>query len=421
MTIWERMAECVAALPEPFGRQDVLRWFTIHHPEVNTVSVSTHLQFATSNASPESRGAFSNRTPLVTRVGRGEYVRFRASGDEPFPAVVVVEPVHTPPADQLVTIPESVDIALVGCGRTKRSAPSPAADLYTSSGFRKRRAVAEDAAESWYILSADHGLVAPDEWIAPYDVALDSTDSDYRSAWGRWAVTRLVHKAGLLRGRAVMVLAPAPYADAIQPHLRAAGADVHEPLSGLRQGEQGAWLTAEVERRGITLAPRVPESSSPSPVAGVPTRQAVAEALLTFRQSNEKLHASRLGYAETAEADELLKADPFAFLLGVLLDEGIPAERAWEGPYKLKTRLGHLDPWLVRHQREEVRAAVAERPTIHRYVEIMADAIVRAAELVCSKYNGDASRLWAPGSMADEVDRRFRAFHKIGVKRQRWL
>ncbi|WP_422396025.1 DUF7669 domain-containing protein [Raineyella fluvialis] len=76
------LAEAVESLPEPFSRQDVLRWFATHHPETNPNSVSTHLQLATADTSIETRGAFARRTPLVTRVGRGEYIRYGGAGSE---------------------------------------------------------------------------------------------------------------------------------------------------------------------------------------------------------------------------------------------------------------------------------------------------------------------------------------------------
>lgn len=75
-TIWQMLAEAVSALPEPFTRQQVLGWFSRHYPEVNPASIGTHLQAATSNAPPSSRGAFARRTPLVTRVAHGAYVRY---------------------------------------------------------------------------------------------------------------------------------------------------------------------------------------------------------------------------------------------------------------------------------------------------------------------------------------------------------
>lgn len=312
------------------------------------------------------------------------------------------------------------DFVLVGCGRAKQLSPDRADELYVSPGFRKRRAIAEAAGGSWYVLSAEYGLVAPEEWLSPYDLLLSTTSADYREAWGRWVVARLVQKRGDLRGSSVLVLAPAPYADPIRPLLTAVGVDVFEPLAGLRQGEQNAVLTREIESRGLPLPGKA--QSEPSQVAYVDDlrerQQAVADALLAYRRAfAPSLLESRLGYAKTEDADRLLRSDPFAFLLGVVLDEGITAEHAWQGPFTLMQRLGHLDPWRIRNELDGVRAAVTQRPAIHRYTEIMPEAIVRAADRVCSHYDGDASKIWAVGSTVEDVDARLQTFHRIGPKK----
>lgn len=79
ITIWEMLTEAVAALPEPFARQQVLAWLHRHYPDANPASIGTHLQGATSNVSAASRGTFARRSPLVTRVGHGLYVRYTGS------------------------------------------------------------------------------------------------------------------------------------------------------------------------------------------------------------------------------------------------------------------------------------------------------------------------------------------------------
>ena len=48
------------------------------------------------------------------------------------------------------------------------------------------------------------------------------------------------------------------------------------------------------------------------------------------------------------EADRLLVDDPFARLLGMLLDQQITMEMAFAAPARLRTRLdGHLDPATI--------------------------------------------------------------------------
>jgi hypothetical protein len=91
---------------------------------------------------------------------------------------------------------EGPDIVLVSCVKTKRHEPAAARDLYTSALFAKERAYAERVGAPWFILSAEHGLVAPEEWLAPYERYLPDTPASYRSAWGAWVAARL----GLLAG-----------------------------------------------------------------------------------------------------------------------------------------------------------------------------------------------------------------------------
>ena len=97
-----------------------------------------------------------------------------------------------------------------------------------------------------FILSAEHGLVAPDEWLAPYERYLPRTSPSYREAWGRWVVARLELLRGSLAGTTVEVHASAAYLSAIESPLRAVGAVIHTPLVGLSIGERLHWYAAEL-------------------------------------------------------------------------------------------------------------------------------------------------------------------------------
>lgn len=128
----------------------------------------------------------------------------------------------------------------------KAKAPSPRAarDLYVSPLFVRERAYTEALGVPWFILSAEHGLVAPDEWLAPYERYLPDTPASYQEVWGRWVVERLALLAGDLHGRVIEVHASGDYVRAIEGPLRNRGAVVLEPLQGLRPGERLAWYDA---------------------------------------------------------------------------------------------------------------------------------------------------------------------------------
>ena len=132
-------------------------------------------------------------------------------------------------------------LLLVTCVKEKLSVPAAARDLYVSPLFKKERAYAERSGQPWYILSAEHGLVAPDEWLAPYERYLPDTPSTFRQAWAMWVVERLDLLAGPLRTKVIEIHAGSAYVDPLRGHLAAKGASILEPLAGLTMGQRLAW------------------------------------------------------------------------------------------------------------------------------------------------------------------------------------
>ena len=158
MTVWSVLEECVGLLDEPFRRSEIIGWFRRHHPEVNEATLAAHIQAATANAANRARNnALGSRPPLLRRVDHGLYVRAVA----PAPA----EPARTPE-------PRGADAVLIGCVRTKRTVPAPAAELFAGPLFEGRRRYAVAGGLPWYVLSAKYGLLAPGDVIGPYDLYL---------------------------------------------------------------------------------------------------------------------------------------------------------------------------------------------------------------------------------------------------------
>jgi hypothetical protein len=125
--------------------------------------------------------------------------------------------------------------------KEKLAAPAAARDLYVSPLFKKERAHAEQSSLPWFILSAEHGLVAPDEWLAPYERYLPDTPSSFRRAWGVWVIERLELLAGSLRRQTIEIHAGSAYVDALRGPLASKGASLFEPLAGLAMGQRLAW------------------------------------------------------------------------------------------------------------------------------------------------------------------------------------
>lgn len=124
-----------------------------------------------------------------------------------------------------------------------------------------------------------------------------------------------------------------------------------------------------------------------------------------------------------AEADALLDRDPFALLAGMLLDQQMPMERAFAGPWRLAQRLGtpgRLDPVAVAaHDPAAFAALCAEPPAVHRYPGSMAGRLQALARAVVDDYGGDASALWAGVGSGAELLARLRALPGFGEAKAR--
>jgi hypothetical protein len=127
-------------------------------------------------------------------------------------------------------------IALVSCVKRKAPVATPARDLYTSDLFRKMRRYAEANADSWYILSAEHGLLHPDQVVDPYEKTLNKMRVADRMAWADRVQKQLFEI--LPAGSQVIILAGERYRENLVPFLRERGHKVSIPLEGLSFGRQ---------------------------------------------------------------------------------------------------------------------------------------------------------------------------------------
>jgi uncharacterized HhH-GPD family protein len=122
------------------------------------------------------------------------------------------------------------------------------------------------------------------------------------------------------------------------------------------------------------------------------------------------------------EADRLLSDDPFALLVGMLLDQQMPMERAFEGPYRLAQRLGgdRLDPRLIAQEDPEKFAALcAQPPAVHRFPGSMAARIQALAGHIVETYDADAAALWTTAGSGEELLRRLTALPGFGDQKAR--
>lgn len=122
----------------------------------------------------------------------------------------------------------------------------------------------------------------------------------------------------------------------------------------------------------------------------------------------------------TAEADELLNRDGTALLIGMLLDQQVPMEWAFTGPYTLHQRLGHLDAARIAAMEPEQFVAVCSaKPAIHRFPASMGARIHELCSVLAAHYDGRGDAVWAGVRSGDELYRRLRALPGYGDEKTR--
>jgi uncharacterized HhH-GPD family protein len=110
--------------------------------------------------------------------------------------------------------------------------------------------------------------------------------------------------------------------------------------------------------------------------------------------------------AQNPDADALLDRDPLALLVGMLLDQQIPMEKAFAGPRVLAERMGvdRLDAAEIASYEPETFAKMfIGPPAIHRFPGAMAGRVQELARRVVDEYDGDAEAVWASASSGTQL------------------
>lgn len=123
--------------------------------------------------------------------------------------------------------------------------------------------------------------------------------------------------------------------------------------------------------------------------------------------------------AANPEADALLSDDPLALLIGMLLDQQIPLEKAFAGPYVLQERLGgRLDARQIAGYEPEAFAALCSvTPAIHRFPKAMAGRVQTLCQIVIDEYDGDAGAVWGAARNGEDLLKRLAALPGFGKQK----
>lgn len=146
-------------------------------------------------------------------------------------------------------------IGLVASVSSQPSSPSPAIDLYRSADFLAARRRVESACESWFVLSPRYHLVAPGDWLEPYEETVEGMSVSEREAWSAQVLEKLEERLGDLKGKTFEIHATPEFYE-------------HGLLAGL--SDANAKITIGGEKSVAE-----PKAKAPEPVAApaAPARQ----------------------------------------------------------------------------------------------------------------------------------------------------
>ena len=120
----------------------------------------------------------------------------------------------------------------------------------------------------------------------------------------------------------------------------------------------------------------------------------------------------RLHFTDSDEANELIATDPMALLIGFALDQQVPVQKAFYGPFAIRERLGTLDAGAL--VEADLDPLFRERPAIHRFPGSMAKRVHDLAVHIRDDYDGDASRVWTDADDSTQLGANLAALPGFG-------
>ena len=132
------------------------------------------------------------------------------------------------------------------------------------------------------------------------------------------------------------------------------------------------------------------------------------------------MSAPHLSFTENEDANRLLATDPLALLIGMLLDQQFPMERAFLAPYLLGERLGSIDAARIAAMPEEELIEVYRGPpALHRFPGSMAKRTQALCRHLLENVGDSAAELWTTAADGDELMARLRALPGFGEAKAR--
>jgi len=127
----------------------------------------------------------------------------------------------------------------------------------------------------------------------------------------------------------------------------------------------------------------------------------------------------KIKFTRNEDADSLLNnlgEFPHAFVLACVMDRQMEAERAWLIPYSISQEIGGFEFERLLKLDLNYFKEIFNKKSLHRFNNIMAENFYFAIQLIHTKYNDDASKIWKYKPKSATIVRRFLEFKGVGVK-----
>ena len=126
-----------------------------------------------------------------------------------------------------------------------------------------------------------------------------------------------------------------------------------------------------------------------------------------------------LKLANQPKADALISKDAFALLIGMVLDQQIPLERAFAAPQELKSRLGgKLSVKIIAGYDEDALTTIfCTPPALHRFPAANCQRVIKLAHLIEDEYKGKAENIWLQAENGADLLVRINALPGFGIQK----
>ena len=123
--------------------------------------------------------------------------------------------------------------------------------------------------------------------------------------------------------------------------------------------------------------------------------------------------------ATTPAANDLLEKEPLALLIGMLLDQQIPMEKAFTSPEVLRERMGGvLDARAIAEADPDALEQIFRTPpALHRLPAAMAKRVQELARILVERFDGDAEAVWRDASSGQDLVTRVASLPGFGEQK----